>query len=238
MKTRRLRGGAQGWDADPPRRHQSWALLVFLSLRRGSMERHPEFGREGYSSWCWCLWRGARRLGVQSRGEKPYTGVSCCWLEDVPLPGHPPEPEPQSLFSSSFPESLQHPLLLEPNKERWARQNCPQSPVLSIRRRSPEEWVWSWGNDLAPLGSPSHTTFLKQTCSSASCFSKKPEQFLQHLGWERALTSSGPGTGSLNSHLHNSFKSLTQNRKIFMAVNGCVCKDNFKKAVGFLSHTR
>lgn len=93
-------------------------------------------------------------------------------------------------------------------------------------------------NDLTPLASPPRITFLKQKCSWATFFSRKPKQFLQHLGWERALTLSGPGTDSLNSHAHNSLKSLTRKRKIFMVDHMCVCEDNSQKAVGFLSYIR
>lgn len=238
MTTPRLRGGAHSLGGRPRRRRQAWALLVFLSLRRGPLEWYPDFGREGESCQCWCLWRGASSPGVQG-GERPCTGVCHCWLEDVPLPGHPQVPKPRSLSSTpAFPS-------LSSNPYYWSLMMCVGKAKLSVVLGPVSEaWVRksAFGaeamNDLTPLASPPRITFLKQKCSWATFFSRKPKQFLQHLGWERALTLSGPGTDSLNSHAHNSLKSLTRKRKIFMVDHMCVCEDNSQKAVGFLSYIR
>ena len=120
------------------------------------------------------------RLGPRGM-ETLYTEVSCCWPEDRRCAvtrasdgtgGQIP------FFCSSFPIFLQNLLLMEPNKGQWARQKVPQSLGPSIRRMSPEKWVWSQGNRLINWHHlPAHhasEAFLKQTVFMCSLLCHEP----------------------------------------------------------------
>lgn len=90
-----------------------------------------------------------------------------------------------------------------------------------------------------PASTPMAKVSLEQTRVMHFLFLMKPEQFLQHPWWKRALIFNGPETSLyLSSHfifrLNHPYKCI----KICMAFDVFICKDNSQRVVCFLLYTR